>query len=112
MSRLIDKATQFARAVEGGDLDSAYGMLSGALAERTSASDLDERFGAMAEEMGGVTAIGEAQVILEDWPGRDPDEVAIVCVPLLGRTYSEAVTVTLADVYGELRISDIEWGRP
>ncbi|MCH7980843.1 MAG: hypothetical protein IID59_05000 [Proteobacteria bacterium] len=46
------------------------------------------------------------------WPRKNADDLAMVYVLLLGDTYSEALTVTVAQPGSELRIASIEWGRP
>ena len=60
--------------------------------------------------------IQEAQVmenfILEDWPGKQQGDLAVVYVALSGESFSEAVTLTLVQVGAESMIRHIEWGRP
>ena len=87
-------------------------MLTSDLSRDISVADLTGQFDAIAEDMGGVTGIGDAVAILEDWPGKAANELAMVYVPLEGDVYSEAITLTLAELSGELCISGIEWGRP
>ena len=112
MSRLTDKAVSFATAIVGHDTAVAYGMLSDDLADQEFIAELADQVKNLTEDMGGVTAIGEAMVLMEDWPERASNDIAVVYVPLQGDTYSEAVTVTLADFNGELRITSVELGRP
>ena len=61
-------------------------------------------------------AIQEAQVMddftLEDWPGKQPGDLAVVYVALNGDTFSEAVTLTLAQDGDDILIRHLEWGRP
>ena len=64
----------------------------------------------------GTGPILEAQVvedaIVETWPGKQPNDFAVVYVALTGENFSEAVTLTLAQ-YGEgILIRQLEWGRP
>jgi hypothetical protein len=58
----------------------------------------------------------EAQVmddcIVEGWPGKQPGDVAVVYVALNGESFSEAVTLTLAQYDEDTLIRDLEWGRP
>ena len=60
--------------------------------------------------------IQEAQVmenfILEDWPGKQQGDLAVVYVALSGESFSEAVTLTLVQVGAESMIRHIECGRP
>ena len=87
-------------------------MLSTSLAAKLAAANLQAEYAALAEDMGGVTGIGEAMVILEEWPGKSEQDRAMVYVPLEGDEFSEAITVTVAEGTDELCISSIEWGRP
>jgi len=60
--------------------------------------------------------IQTAQVIddctLEDWPGKQADDLAVVYVALNGDSVSEAATLTLAQRGEEALVRHIEWGRP
>ena len=50
--------------------------------------------------------------ILEDWPGKRPGDLAVVYVALNGDSFSEAVTLTLAQYGEDILIRQLEWGRP
>ena len=112
MKDAVEAATAFARAVAAGDAEAAHKMLSHQLAADVAAVELSTQFGALADAMGGVTGIGQAMVILEDWPGMSAEDRAMVYVPLEGDEFSEAVTLTISASDESLRISAIEWGRP
>lgn len=112
MSRLTKTAARFVGTIVDGDAHTAHAMLVPELACDLSASELTREYDLLAGDMGGVTKIGEPMLILEDWPARSPNELGVVYVPLEGDVYSEAVTVTLCETDNELRISNIEWGRP
>ena len=53
-----------------------------------------------------------SECILEDWPGKQEGDVGYVYVSLDGDGFCEAVTVTLTNEAGRIRIRDLEWGRP
>ena len=112
MVGLTEFAEAFARKIVDGDADGAHAMLSAALAQVTTAADLSGQFDALANDMGGVTGVGEPMVILEEWPDMAVDDRAMVYVPLEGDVFSEALTVAIAASDDGLRISNIEWGRP
>lgn len=61
-------------------------------------------------------SIQEAQVMddftLEDWPGKQPGDLAVVYVALNGDSFSEAVTLTLKQHCENILIRHLEWGRP
>ena len=60
--------------------------------------------------------IQEAQVmedcIVEAWPGKQPGDLAVVYVALSGESFSEAVSLTLAQQGEDTLIRHLEWGRP
>ena len=112
MNDLTEFAGAFARNIVDGDTAGAHAMLSDALAQGTSPADLSSEFDALADDMGGVTGVGEPMVILEEWPDMAADDRAMVYVPLEGDVFSEALTVTIAASNDGLCISNIEWGRP
>ena len=49
---------------------------------------------------------------LEDWPGKQPGDLAVVYVALNGESFSEAVTLTLAQYDEDVLIRQLDWGRP
>lgn len=112
MSQSTKQATAFVKAIVDGNTRRAHAMLSDEMRAITNTADIADEYDVMVDDMGGVNSIGKAQEILSDWPGKAQNEIAIVYVPLQGDTYSEAITVTLAQIDGELAISNIEWGRP
>jgi hypothetical protein len=61
-------------------------------------------------------SIQEAQVMddftLEEWPGKQPNDLAVAYVALNGENFSEAVILTLAEHDQEIMIRHVEWGRP
>ena len=112
MADVMETAAAFVRAIAAGDSDTAHKMLSDQLATDVAASDLSAEFESLAEDMGGVTGIGQPMVILEEWPDMSEEDRAMVYVPLEGDEFSEAITVTISEYDHALRISSIEWGRP
>ncbi len=112
MSYSTEFAASFVATIVDGHADQAHEMLSATLSKDMSAADLANEFTALSEDMGGVTGIGEPMEVLDDWPGKAANELALVYVPLLGDVYSEAVSVTVAQTDGALRVSGVEWGRP
>jgi hypothetical protein len=112
MTDVVEIAARFARALFAGDIDSAYGLLSDELRGEVAAMELSSQFASLAEDMGGVTGIGQPMVILEEWPEMSADDRAMVYVPLEGDEFSEAITVKVSEINNALRVSSIEWGRP
>jgi len=112
MTDVVEIAARFARALFAGDIDSGYELLSDELRGEVAATDLSSQFASLAEDMGGVTGIGQPMVILEEWPEMSADDRAMVYVPLEGDNFSEALTVKVSEIDNVVRISSIEWGRP
>jgi hypothetical protein len=50
--------------------------------------------------------------IVEAWPGKQPGDLAVVYVALSGESFSEAVSLTLAQQGEDTLIRHLEWGRP
>jgi hypothetical protein len=61
-------------------------------------------------------SIREAQVMddftLEEWPDKQPNDLAVAYVALNGENFSEAVILTLAEHGQEIMVRHVEWGRP
>jgi hypothetical protein len=112
MADIIKTAAAFVRAISAGDAETAHKMLSHQLASDVAASELLAEFQALAEDMGGVTGIGQPRVILETWSEMSKEDRAMVYVSLEGDVFSEAITVTVSEYEQALVISYIEWGRP
>ena len=112
MTDVTGFAAGFVRTISQGDAGSAHQMLSEALQQSTSAENLAEQYGLLADDMGGVNGIGQPTLILEEWPDMSAGDRAIVYVPLEGDVFSKAVTVTVSEVDDRLCVSNIEWGRP
>ena len=112
MSDVEKIAAEFAQALASGDSSTAHEILSRELAAKLTAAELSSNFESLAEDMGGVTGIGQPMVILEEWPDMSAHDKAMVYVPLEGDEFSEAITVTVSIIEDVTCISSIEWGRP
>jgi hypothetical protein len=112
MTDVVEIAARFAAALFADDPDSAYALLSDELRGELAATELSSQFAALADDMGGVTGIGQATVILQEWPDKSKHDRAMVYVPLEGDEFSEAITVKVSEIDRVLGISSIEWGRP
>ena len=112
MTDVVEFSARFAAALFAGDAESACEFLSDELQGGVAAADISSQFTALADDMGGVTGIGQPMVILEEWPGMSENDRAMVYVPLEGDEFSEAITVKVSEINNAVRISGIEWGRP
>jgi hypothetical protein len=52
------------------------------------------------------------EYMLEEWPAMEEQDVANIYIALTGDNFCEAVSIIVAKEDGELRIRDLEWGRP
>ena len=112
MPDVTEIAGQFARALAAGDSTTAQESLSQKLGAQVSAAELSSCFESLADDMGGVTGVGQPMVILENWPDMSAHDKAMVYVPLEGDVFSEAITVIVSEIENVFCISSIEWGRP
>ena len=112
MTDLLGIASSFAQALDSGHADAAHQLLSAECAASMTAAELLAEYQALADDMGGVTGIGQPMVVLEEWPGMAAEDRAMIYVPLEGDACSEAINATVAEVDGALCISAVEFGRP
>ena len=107
-------AQQFGDCIAIKDYDAAWALLSSEL--RLSFSPESIKNAATTMTAYGSGWIQVAQVMdeftLEDWPGKQADDLAVAYVALNGENFSEAVTLTLAEYGHEILIRHLEWGRP
>lgn len=112
MQDVTEVSTEFVRALAAGDADAAHALLTPQLASEVAGSALLAEFDGLVDELGGVTGIGPAMVILTEWPDMSEGDRAMVYVPIEGDMFSEAVTLKVSETDNNLRVSSIEWGRP
>ncbi len=96
------------------DYDAAWSLLSEEL--RLSFTSESIKIAVTTMTAYATGSIQEAQVMddftLEDWPGKQTDDLAVAYVALNGENFSEAVTLALAEYGQEILIRHLEWGRP
>ncbi len=107
-------AEQFGLAVAKGDFAAAHALLTRDAQILHSPADLREAVEEMiATGDGPITEVAPvSECILEDWPGKQGNDVGYVYVALTGDGFCEAVTVTLCREADQIRIRELEWGRP
>jgi len=107
-------AQRFGDCIVIKDYDAAWSLLSKAL--RLSCTSESIKIAVTTMTAYGIGSIQVAQVMdeftLEDWPGKQADDLAVVYVSLNGDSFSEAVILTLAEYGQEILIRHLEWGRP
>lgn len=114
METAIRISEQFGRYIAAADYVAAHALLTKDAQQKCTPESFRRSFEEMTEyEPGPIKTVEvDPQFALEDWPAKQPEDVASVYVGLLGEEYVEAVTLTLAREEGDIRIREIEWGRP
>lgn len=107
-------AQSFGDLIAHRDYSGAWGLLTKEAQQSITPEDIKTAATSMSAYAPGP--IREAQVmeefILEDWPEKQPADLAVVYVALSGESFSEAVTLTLAQVGEAALIRNLQWGRP
>ena len=108
-------AVEFASALVDGDYDRAHALLAPELRAQLTPAVLQENLYAMFREYSDsepTEVFFDEQFSMTDWPAKEPKDVGWTYVSISGDDFSEAVTVVVADLNGELLIRSVEWGRP
>jgi len=107
-------AEQFGRSIAQGDYAAAHSLLTKGARAAHSPADLRQAAEQMIARGGGpITDVAlVSECILEDWSNKQESDVGYVYVALNGDGFCEAVTVTLTREADEIRIRQLEWGRP
>jgi hypothetical protein len=110
----IDIAKRFGELIA----KAKYGIAHGLLTLEAQATHHPADFKRIVEDMTAYApgpikeVIVMEDFILEDWPDKRSGDVAMVYVALVGDGFNEAVNVTLAQEGRDIRIRNLEWGRP
>jgi hypothetical protein len=110
----IRVAEQFARHIADADYNAAHSLLTKAAQQKYSPDSFKQSFQEMtAYEPGPIHRVEvDLEFALEDWPARMAGDIASVYVGLFGEEYVEAVTLVVSREDGDIRVRDVEWGRP
>jgi hypothetical protein len=105
-------AVEFAKAIAHGDNVRAHGFLSSPLQAAKTPEKLAAEYKDMVSYGSGAPTTIEVMTTMASWPDKEPGDVEWVYVAIANDTYSEAVTVVVAQEPSRLAIRSIEWGRP
>lgn len=110
----ISIAEQFGRHIADADYTAAHRLLTKAAQQKYTPEGFKQSFEEMTSyEPGPIHRVGvDPQFVLEDWPAKVAGDIASVYVGLFGEEYVEAVTLVVSREDAEVRVRDIEWGRP
>jgi hypothetical protein len=105
-------ALAFAQALAAGAAPRAHGMLSGSLQSTLTPAQLATAYREMtAYGSGTATRIG-VQKTLDEWPDKAPGDLRWVYVSIANDTFSEGVSVVVAQEGRRLAIRSFQLGRP
>jgi hypothetical protein len=107
-------AQRFGDCLVAKDYNAACALLTQELQSSTTPEIINSAITAMTNYASGSiqAALVMDEFTLEDWPGKQPNDLAVVYVALNGDCFSEAVTLTLVQDGGEALIRHLVWGRP
>jgi hypothetical protein len=108
-------AVEFATALVEQRWEDAHQVLTPSLRVKYSSEGLRERLYGMFSGYanGPATRIFfDPEYSMEDWPDKQKDDVGLAYVGVEGDDFVEAVTVVVSQIGPDLRIRDIQWGRP
>jgi hypothetical protein len=112
MTQYKEIALQFASAMTKGDFPSAHSWLSQAQKDQLSIDQLKEKFESMIAYSGESAESAEVMETMEEWPQKEANDIGWAYVAISGKSFSEAVTVVVADENGHQVVRDVVWGRP
>jgi hypothetical protein len=114
MGTYTEVAEQFGNLIGKADYVAAHALLTKEAQGVHSPDDFKESVEGMTTYASGSIrqVVVMEDFILEDWPDKQDEDIAIVYISLEGDGFNEAVTVTLKHEAGDIRIRYLEWGRP
>ena len=114
MTTFRDVAQHFGELIAAGNEQAAYKLLTPEAQAVHSPENLKTAVATITGHApGGIHAVQVIEEgIAEDWPAKQPGDVASVYVALTGGGFAEAVTVTVVQRNGNLLIGHLDWGRP
>lgn len=114
MTTNIEVAEQFGHSIAKADYAGAHALLTEEARRIHSPEDLKEAVEGITSYAPGPIQQVEVMLefVLEEWPDKQDGDVAVVYVALTGEGFCEAVTVILAQEEHDIRIRQLEWGRP
>ena len=105
-------ALAFATALVNGKFGEAEAMLATEISAGWSSSDLQEAYGEMVAYFSTPPDFVHVEVVMTDWPDKQPGDIGWAYTTIACDGEGEAVTVIACAENGKHLIRDIEWGRP
>lgn len=110
--RARDLALQFGKSLAHRNYNAAYRLTSRELRSEMSAEEMQEGFERVIPPDWGETEPVELSKVMHDWTGRRLGDVMWAYVTIYGDVYSEAITFVVTYEDEQLRIRNLEFGRP
>jgi len=105
-------ALAFTRTLAERQYAKAYEMTSQEYRRHSTVDKLKEDFETIVPNDFGPIAPIEVARTMTSWPGKQPSDLGWVYVSIGGDVYSEALVVIVTNENGNMRIREIEFGRP
>jgi hypothetical protein len=114
MATFRDVAQHFGEALAADNHSAAFELLTPEAQAVNTPESLKAAVAAMtAGAPGGIQQLRVIEEgIVEEWPEKQPGDVASVYVALTGVGFAEAVTVIVVQRDDHLLIRHLDWGRP
>jgi hypothetical protein len=114
MSAHVQLAHQFGDLIAKEDYGAAHALLTTEAQVVHTAQEMRRRSEGMRRYAPGPfrNMVVMEEFMLEDWPAKQPGDVASIYISLEGDNFCEAVSVIVTCQGSDLRIRDLEWGRP
>ena len=107
-----ERATAFAQALVDGRFEDAHSMLTDDLKDRVPVERLQAAYEGLVEYGTGPVQVDDQLTTMEEWPDKRTNDVGWAYISISGTDFVEAVTVVVSREGDELKIRNIEWGRP
>ena len=114
MSLHVQLAQRFGGLIAREEYESAHKLLTKQAQSVHTVQEMGSRSEGMRRYAPGPfrSFLVMEEFMLEDWPAKQDGDVASIYISLEGDNCCEAVSVIVAQEDGDLRIRDLEWGRP
>ena len=110
----VQLARRFGDLIAKEDYTAAHSLLTRQAQDTYSVEEMKRRSEGMRRYAPGPFRNFQVmeEFILEDWPAKQDGDVASIYISLEGDNFCEAVSVIVARQDSDLRIRELEWGRP
>ena len=112
MQPFQEVALKFTQTLAARDYSASYAMVTEDFAKGMSLQELTATFEELIPLDWGSTEPIEVGETMEDWPAKTAADVGWAYVSISGDVYSEALIIIVASEEGQLKVRDVEFGRP